>query len=97
MQNPELINRESLLANIEKVYKDRYDRSYDQAVHDLYNAIVKRVRRAPNCAVKQNAPTVNEKVDCKYLTENGLCKGQKGMPECSPCDPYCPMKRGFNG
>lgn len=90
MKNPELIDREDLLADIEAVYKGRYDRSYDQAVHDLYNAIVKRVRRAPNCAKKQDVPTVNEKVDCKYLTENGLCMGQKGMPKCYPGDTdYC--------
>ena len=50
MSKPELINKDDLLEEIEKVYKDRYDRSYDQAVHDMYNAIVKRVRRAPNCA-----------------------------------------------
>ena len=50
MPKIELINKADLLEEIEKVYKDRYDRSYDQAVHDLYNAIVKRIRRAPNCA-----------------------------------------------
>lgn len=93
MKSPELINREDLLKEIEAVYKGRYDRSYDQAVHDLYNAIVKRIRRAPNCAEKSKK--VEEK--CKYLTDDGLCMGQKGMPECSPCGPYCPLRRESNG
>ena len=46
MAKIELVNREEVLAEIEKVYKDHYEQSYDQAVHDLYNAMVKRLRRA---------------------------------------------------
>lgn len=92
MKNPELINKEDLLAEIEKVYKGRYDRSYDQAVHDLYNAIVKRVRRAPDCAHK-----CEKSEKCKYLTDDGLCMGQKGMPVCSPNGPYCPERKRRNG
>ena len=92
-KNPELINRDDILAEIEKVYNGRYDRSYDQAVHDLYNAIVKRIRRAPNCAEKSKK--AEEK--CKYLTDDGLCMGQKEMPVCSPCGPYCPLRRESNG
>jgi hypothetical protein len=92
MKNPELINRENLLADIEVVYKGRYDRSYDQAVHDLYNAIVKRIRRAPNCAA-QNHPAVQKEIKCQYLTANGLCKGQKCTPKCHPGDTaYCERK-----
>ena len=101
MKNPELINREDLLAEIEAVYKSRYDRSYDQAVHDLYNAIVKRIRRAPNCAAKTDKceHKCDEKCDakCKYQTDNDLCLGQKGMPVCSPDGPYCPLKRCGHG
>ena len=99
MKNPELINREDLLAEVEAVYKDRYDRSYDQAVHDMYNAIVKRIRRAPNCAKKTDKyENKCEKRDekCKYLTDDGLCMGQKCMPVCSPNGPYCPLKRYGN-
>lgn len=92
MKNPELIDREDLLKEIEAVYKGRYDRSYDQAVHDLYNAIIKRVRRAPNCAEK--CKKKDEK--CKYLND-GLCMGQKDMPVCSPDGPYCPERRKCNG
>ena len=96
MKNPELINKEDLLAEIEAVYKGRYDRSYDQAVHDLYNAIVKRIRRAPNCA---NKPAVAQapKITCQYRTENGLCMGQKCTPQCHPGDTdYC-RKNVCNG
>lgn len=94
MKNPELIDKEDLLADVEAVYKGRYDRSCDQAVHDLYNAIVKRIRRAPNCAGKHEKK-LDEKRDekCKYLTENGFCMGQKGMPRCYPGDTsYCERK-----
>ena len=97
MKNPELINRENLLADIAAIYECHYAQSNDQAIHDMYNAVVKRIRRAPNCAAKQHDPATNEKIDCKYLTENGLCLGQNGMPECSPCGPYCPLRREFNG
>ena len=93
-KNTETINREDILEEIEKVYKGRYDRSYDQAVHDLYNAIVKRIRRAPNCTEKA-VKKCDEK--CKYLTDDGLCMGQKGMPVCSPDGPHCPLKRYCHG
>ena len=47
MEKIELINKQDLLKEIESVYEGRYDRSHDQTVHDLYNAIVKRIKRAP--------------------------------------------------
>ena len=98
MKNPEVINRDDILAEIEAVYKGRYDRSYDQAVHDLYNAIVKRIRRAPNCAEKREKKC-NEKCDtkCKYLSEDGRCMGQPEMPVCDPNGRYCPAKRCGDG
>ena len=93
MKNPELINREDILKEIEDVYIGRYDRSYDQAVHDLYNAVVKRIRRAPNCAEKHEKKCEKRDEKCKYLTADGLCMVQKGMPVCSPDGPYCPANR----
>lgn len=43
----DLIDRKALLEEVEKVYNDHYKQAYDQAIHDLFNAVRKRIRRAP--------------------------------------------------
>lgn len=43
----DLIDRKALLEEIEKVYNDHYKQAYDQTIHDLFNAVCKRVRKAP--------------------------------------------------
>ena len=53
MAKIELVNREDVLAEIQKVYQDHYEQSYDQAVHDLYNAVVKRLRRAESVKINE--------------------------------------------
>ena len=32
------------------------------------------------------------KCGCKYMSD-GLCAGQKGMPQCTPMFGYCPLAR----
>ena len=43
----DLIDRKALLEEVEKVYNDHYKQAYDQTIHDLFNAVCKRIRRAP--------------------------------------------------
>ena len=42
----DLIDRKALLEEVEKVYNDHYKQAYDQTIHDLFNAVRKRIRRA---------------------------------------------------
>jgi hypothetical protein len=43
----DVIERKALLEEIEKVYNDHYAQAYDQTIHDLFNAVCRRIRRAP--------------------------------------------------
>ena len=43
----DLIDRNALLEEIEKVYNNHYKQAYDQTIHDFFNAVCKRVRKAP--------------------------------------------------
>ena len=42
----DIIDRKALLDEVEKVYNDHYKQAYDQTIHDLFNAVRKRIRRA---------------------------------------------------
>lgn len=51
----DLIERKALLEEIEKVYNDHYRQAYDQTIHDLFNAVRKRIRRAAGVAIVKKA------------------------------------------
>lgn len=40
-----VIIRKDLLNEVERVYNDHYEQSYDQAIHDFFNAVTRRIRR----------------------------------------------------
>ena len=40
-----LIDPNALMKEIEKVYSDHYEMSYDQHIHDFFNAVRRRIRR----------------------------------------------------
>ena len=43
----DLIERQALLEEIEKVYNKHYKQAHDQMIHDMFNAVHKCIRRAP--------------------------------------------------
>ncbi len=42
----DLINRNDLLAEVDKVYNNHYSNACDKTIHDIFNAIRKRIRAA---------------------------------------------------
>lgn len=42
-----LIEREELISEIEILYQKHYVHSFDKTVHDIFNAVRKRIRRVP--------------------------------------------------
>lgn len=45
MSKLDVIERGSLLEEVERVYYEHYQQSYDQAIHDFFNAVKRRIRR----------------------------------------------------
>lgn len=43
----ELISRNKLLEEIERVYTGHYEQTCSQAVHDFHNAVCRSIRKAP--------------------------------------------------
>lgn len=41
----DLVKRSDLLEEVERVYRDHYEQSYSKAIHDLFNAVRRRIRR----------------------------------------------------
>lgn len=41
----DMINRSELFEYIEALYHDHYEQAYDQTVHDIFNAVRRRIRR----------------------------------------------------
>ena len=39
------INPNELMAYIDTLYSDHYEQAYDQTVHDIFNAVRRRIRR----------------------------------------------------
>ena len=94
-----LIDAIVLTKEIERIYSDHYEMSYDQAVHDLFNAVQRRIRRYTKwIAVPANTVDAVEVVrckDCKKCTTINnagepllLCEHWKGYPKVDPAG-YC--------
>ena len=46
MSKPRIVDVDLLLAEVNRVYTEHYANSHSQAVHDLFNAVTKRIRNA---------------------------------------------------
>jgi hypothetical protein len=84
-----------LLIEIERIYEDHYSRSYNQCVHDIFNAMRRIVRRN---ATFRTVEVVHgrwiEKID---MLASYLAECEEFYCECSVCNtpnfgesPYCP-------
>ena len=45
MATKRMISPNELMSEIDKVYYEHYAMAYDQAIHDFYNAVFRRIRR----------------------------------------------------
>ena len=43
--NTDVIYRDDLLDEIDRIYNEHYVNTYDKAVHDIFNAVKRRIRR----------------------------------------------------
>lgn len=68
------INPNELMAYIDTLYEDHYKQAYDQTIHDIFNAVKRRIRR---CA----ALDVAEIKRGQWLYNSG-----SGKYFCSVCD-----------
>ena len=63
-----LIEREELLADIEILYQEHYAKSYDKTIHDIFNAVRRRIRRCPTV----DAVEVVRCKDCRHYHADTL-------------------------
>lgn len=87
----DLVDRNELLAEVEKVYKDHYEQAYSKAIHDLYNAVRKRIRRAPAVEAREIVHAKWEKHKCANCgkTEPGYYDPTEDCIVYTP-SAYCP-------
>lgn len=50
MSKLDVIERGGLLEEVERIYHDHYEQAYDQAIHDFFNAVRKRIRGSSRVA-----------------------------------------------
>ena len=52
----DVINRNELFEYIEALYSDHYEQAYDQTIHDIFNAVRRRIRR---CSAVKRADVIH--------------------------------------
>jgi hypothetical protein len=55
MSKLDVIGRVGLLEEVERIYHDHYEQAYDQAIHDFFNAVRKRIRGSARVSVVPTA------------------------------------------
>jgi rubrerythrin len=78
-----LADARQLLIEIERIYNDYYSKSYDQSVHDIFNAMRRIVRRN---ATFRTVEVVHGR--CVYVRDEELIDHW----ECSVCGRYIPWE-----
>lgn len=64
-----LINKDDLSNEIQRIYDEHYSESTSQAIHDIFNAVFKRINKAktvniPTKSIKEGRTTmINDKLD----------------------------------
>lgn len=84
------INPNELMAYIDALYSDHYEQAYDQTVHDIFNAVRRRIRRCQALDV----------IEVKYghwdwysstMMECSVCKRHTARHRFEYC-PHCGAK-----
>lgn len=89
-KKPDLVYRNELLAEVEKVYKDHYEQAYSKTIHDLYNAVCKRIRRASTVEARKGKWRLHENSDrgtcdqCNF-TQSGVWDYDSYQRYCGVC------------
>ena len=47
-----VIDAHKLAVDISRVYMDHYEKSHDKTIHDIFNAVCKRIAKAPQIEMK---------------------------------------------
>lgn len=82
-----LADSEELLMEIDRIYDLHYSRCNNKTVHDIFNAIRRRIRRYSRFRTDK----VVRCIDCRWRKEHGLCYmiSGCGTPVGTGDDFYC--------
>ena len=79
MATNRMINPNELMSEIDKLYYEHYAMAYDQAIHDFYNAVCRRIRR---CTSVDSVEVVHGRWVMPTIINGRSFK----IPHCSVCN-----------